>query len=567
MSFPVGQAIPIRYFHGISGATVLARVVDEVDGLFGAELTLTENAALAAAGYPGWYEGTFTPDVVGHWKVAIKVGSARYGQAFYHVGGSAIYQPSMSYRGAIDAGAPGSTTIHPCDDLSGFGDDYFNTDWVMVVIRNDNAHGVVPETDVPKDITDYVSATGTFTTVAFGANVEADDIILVARRERFSIERVPLSTIVTNSLAYRISQYLASGDGDFLGGTALPSNVSLYDILAGANGIPGAWPGAAAPAAGVSMAEVLQAIHDYVDGLVASDEIEADLAHASGTPTQNSIIDYIMNKDGGQTFDRTKSSLEALYDNSLYRPVADAITNTTIRDVVGNKTDAAVQDADATQNSIIALLKGAHDVLWDDAGIAAWAAAAAPANGVSLSEAIRFIYSEQFGTEFDGSPDLYDVLVDGYDSSAIVGDIDGSLHEILKAMAGATWTAESLEAIYNLLDAVLDLTETGGTLTATGGEDTIYINNAPSGVFEPRVVFIDLTNMQAGDSVRIRETYRIKSGGALLHLDGVTYAGVQPADQKVIQVVLKPNRYGVEVTLEQTAGVNRDYDWEVFYSG
>lgn len=112
MSFPVGQAIPIRYYHGISGATVLARVVDEADGTFGAELTLTENAALLAAGYPGFYESTWTPDAEGHWKILIKVGGAVYGQLFYYVGGGALEGRAQILEVSItDAANAGVTTV------------------------------------------------------------------------------------------------------------------------------------------------------------------------------------------------------------------------------------------------------------------------------------------------------------------------------------------------------------------------------------------------------------------------------------------------------------------------
>jgi hypothetical protein len=227
MPFPVGQPIPIRYFHGITGATVLARVVDESDGVFGAELTLTENAAMLAAGYDGWYESTFTPDAEGHWKVAIKVGGTRYGVIHYEVGRDT--SPPLSYRGTCDSGMGASNVTIVSEDIAGYGNDFFNTDWVMLIVQNDNAHGVAPEGQI-RDITDYVSATGTFTVTAFGANVEATDKIIVARREYFTIDGIALQTTpITNSLGYRLSQYIASGDGDWAGGTPLPSNQSLYD--------------------------------------------------------------------------------------------------------------------------------------------------------------------------------------------------------------------------------------------------------------------------------------------------------------------------------------------------
>lgn len=82
--------------------------------------------------------------------------------------------------GTCDSGMSGSTTTIVSDDLTGYGDDYFNTDWEMHIIQNDNSHTNAPEGEV-KDITDYVSSTGTFTTAAFSENVEENDEIFIVK--------------------------------------------------------------------------------------------------------------------------------------------------------------------------------------------------------------------------------------------------------------------------------------------------------------------------------------------------------------------------------------------------
>jgi len=105
MGFIIGQAIPIRYYHGATGVTIKARIVDEADALFGAELTLTENAALLAAGHPGFYETTFTPDAIGHWKVILYYGGIRVGQMFYYVGGGFTAQETADVENAAATGA------------------------------------------------------------------------------------------------------------------------------------------------------------------------------------------------------------------------------------------------------------------------------------------------------------------------------------------------------------------------------------------------------------------------------------------------------------------------------
>ena len=129
----------------------------------------------------------------------------------------------------------------------------------------------------------------------------------------------------------------------------------------------------------------------------------------------------------------------------------------------------------------------------------------------------------------------------------------------------------TLEAAVAALEVAIDelkashliLTETGDTLTTDGTEQDIYINDAPSGIYAPRNLFIDFTAHTAGETVVVREYYRIKTGGNYIKVDQVTYVGVQ--DPLLIHIDLKDNRFGVKVTIEKTGGANRAYDWEVTY--
>lgn len=101
------------------------------------------------------------------------------------------------------------------------------------------------------------------------------------------------------------------------------------------------------------------------------------------------------------------------YLDELDFDLAAALGTLALASVLGTLADAPQQDADSVAFTLMSHVKGLHDVLWDDAGIVAWAAAAAPANGVSLSEAVRYIVENMIGAEFDGTPDLYDVLITG----------------------------------------------------------------------------------------------------------------------------------------------------------
>jgi len=119
-------------------------------------------------------------------------------------------------------------------------------------------------------------------------------------------------------------------------------------------------------------------------------------------------------------------------------------------------------------------------------------------------------------------------------------------------------------AVEAKLDAMLMLTETGGTvtLTAPDTEDNLYINNAPAGEYYPRKVVVDLSDLDVAEVAIIRTYYRIKSGGDLKLKGAPTiFNGVQAEPLKNIE--LEPNRFGVKVTIDGTTGV--DVDWEVHY--
>lgn len=81
---------------------------------------------------------------------------------------------------ATDAGGAQSVTS---TELTGFGNDYFNTGWTMTVLYDSSAAGSAPEGEI-RDITDYVSATGVFTvSPAFSAQVTLNDEVYLRRYE------------------------------------------------------------------------------------------------------------------------------------------------------------------------------------------------------------------------------------------------------------------------------------------------------------------------------------------------------------------------------------------------
>jgi hypothetical protein len=126
---------------------------------------------------------------------------------------------------------------------------------------------------------------------------------------------------------------------------------------------------------------------------------------------------------------------------------------------------------------------------------------------------------------------------------------------------------ETVDQIHELVAAEFTLQETGGTLLADGSEQTLYINDNPLGCFHPRTLIVDLDNMQAGSTTVIRVYYRLNAGGGLQLWDYHTYTGADgglASNRKLISADLLPTRFGVKITLEQTAGTYRYYDWEIF---
>jgi len=118
-------------------------------------------------------------------------------------------------------------------------------------------------------------------------------------------------------------------------------------------------------------------------------------------------------------------------------------------------------------------------------------------------------------------------------------------------------------AIRVVTDATPVETETGGTITSDDSEQDVYINNAPEGVYVPNYVSIDFTNNTAAQSAVIKQYRRYKTGGDWILIDQSDPIVGLP-DPAGVDVELKPNRYGIKVTLDVT-GAAKTYDWTAFY--
>lgn len=93
-----------------------------------------------------------------------------------------------------------------------------------------------------------------------------------------------------------------------------------------------------------------------------------------------------------------------------------------------------------------------------------------------------------------------------------------------------------------------------GKITADGSEQTLVEDTLLSNLSG----FVDLTQMQPGDTVTIRQ-YVDMNGGYKLYADE-TYndAQIQPA----VYITAKTSNTKMKITLQQTAGTYREFSYE-----
>lgn len=136
-------------------------------------------------------------------------------------------------------------------------------------------------------------------------------------------------------------------------------------------------------------------------------------------------------------------------------PTADTTNNAQARDVIGNKTDAAAAGAVSAVESLMAYLKqvvtqigtdadtdALSAALYGGAGIASYPAAAAPGDGISVAEALRYISENQaprFATKSTGdltsfgtSKNLFTVTGD------VLVKVGGSVDVAVTSTSGTT---------------------------------------------------------------------------------------------------------------------------------
>ena len=173
------------------------------------------------------------------------------------------------------------------------------------------------------------------------------------------------------------------------------------------------------------------------------------------------------------------------------------------------------------------------------------------------------------GTNWEVADIRYRLVNEGGTYVDIPGEFDTLVEaiEALGAIVALQATLVIVDTVVNAIKAKTDamgiLTSTNTTVTTDGTEQTAYINNAPSGPFEPVAVKINVKNHTATETITIKEYYRNEDGGDWLLHDSRQYVGT--IAQEEITVGLDANRYGVKVTIKKDAGTSRAYVCEAMY--
>jgi len=217
----------------------------------------------------------------------------------------------LSMFGICDPAMAASPTIIVTNNLGGLVDDIFNDEFYMQVILNANLPGTAPEGEIRR-ITNFVAATQTFTTDAFSANVEANDLVLILHETLISIEITGRGTFTLSDLVLPEDNLRTEGGNYFRGCMLMP--------------IEGA----------ARFQPRLIVSYTGAGGIFALDP---------GNPFSvlPGLVDYII-----------------IRNQTQFVPLADGTENRLPADVTGNKTDTAAYAKTATA-SALRYMKGLLD--------------------------------------------------------------------------------------------------------------------------------------------------------------------------------------------------------------
>jgi hypothetical protein len=106
------------------------------------------------------------------------------------------------------------------------------------------------------------------------------------------------------------------------------------------------------------------------------------------------------------------------------------------------------------------------------------------------------------------------------------------------------------------LNGISVTTSSNNTITASGAEQTMLETTS----YNWMEGYVDTTNLATGDTVVIKSYAKIKSGGSYIKMGSRIITGAQDPALLYIREFPIPT-WGFKITLQQSAGTNRTYDW------
>jgi hypothetical protein len=101
-----------------------------------------------------------------------------------------------------------------------------------------------------------------------------------------------------------------------------------------------------------------------------------------------------------------------------------------------------------------------------------------------------------------------------------------------------------------------------GTVAMNGTELNVVLDEVTGNPQRFLEGYIDLTPMDSGDTIVVRQYMKIASAGAYVKYAEETYSGAQTLP--LLYIVSKSGRYGIKITAQQTAGTNRTLQYQFF---
>jgi hypothetical protein len=101
-----------------------------------------------------------------------------------------------------------------------------------------------------------------------------------------------------------------------------------------------------------------------------------------------------------------------------------------------------------------------------------------------------------------------------------------------------------------------------GSVTMDGTEQNIVLDEVSGNPQRFLEGYIDLTPMQSGDTIIVRQYMKITATGDYVKYAEETYSDAQTLP--LLYIVTKPGRYGIKITAQQTAGTYRSLQYQFF---